>query len=160
MVGANHLTEITETAPGSLLGEAEAGEGAERVGVRVVYSYSEVNWIYGLDVVLPHKSVSLELVTAPMEPLPTCNLAVIIYRSTMIIGRNETEGKLTVSEFGYYLAWGVLLIAGGSLLCPTSKLGFIIGLIGFGIAIFIQDLGDKTWTNPFLCTLVEKRDDK
>jgi len=112
-----HPTETMKTVPSWLLGEAEASVGAERVGVRVVHSYSEVNWIYGPDVVLPHKSVGLTEATGLRVPLRPGSVKVLSeedmgeggeegYKYTQRAITNPTNKDTDGDVIGYVLSQG------------------------------------------------------
>ena len=77
VIGALHPTEIIKTAPSWLLRKAEADEGAEWVGVRVVHSYSSVDCVPSLAEGLAKKSVGYNPATAHMESLPARNMIAL-----------------------------------------------------------------------------------
>jgi len=64
--------------------------------------------------------------------------------------------KYYKDTFGLLLSFiSMIITISMNLFSPKNRiyatyLCFALALIGFGIAIFIQDLGDKTWTIPFL----------
>jgi len=106
-----------KTAQSWLLGEGEAGEGAERVGVREVHSHSEVNWIYGPDEVWPCKSVGLTEATGLRVPLRPGSVKVLSeedkgeggeegYKYTQRAITNPTNKDTDGDVIGYVLSQG------------------------------------------------------